>query len=353
MSLTVWTVIFVLILINALYVAAEFGAVGVRRSRIRQMSEDGHVLARSLLPHVDDPSRLDRYVAVSQIGITLSSLILGAYAQATVAVSLAPYLVTWLGLDARAASSGAAIGVLVVLTSVQVVLSELIPKSLALQFPTQVALATVLPMRWSLAAFRPFISLMNGSATAVLKLFGIEASGHRHIHSPAEIELLIVESRDGGLLEPDEHRRLRRALRLGLRTAGDLMVPVSALTMVKMDTPWNELVRVVASSPFSRLPVYLDRPDQVIGTLRVKDLVHQYVTDGAGAPLEKLLRPVVRIPQSLAADKVIALLRERRVHQAVVTDGADTIVGLLTIQDVIGAFLDEAPASQRAEVARR
>lgn len=353
MSLAVWTVILVLILINALYVAAEFGAVGVRRSRIRQMSEDGHVLARTLLPFVDDAAMLDRYVAVSQIGITISSLVLGAYAQATVAVALAPHLTSWLSLDAKAATSAAAIGVLVVLTAVQVVLGELIPKSLALQFPTQVALATVLPMRWSLAAFRPFISMLNGSATAVLRLFGLEASGHRHLHSPDEIELLIVESRDGGLLEPDEHRRLRRALRLGLRTAGDLMVPLSKLTMVRADTQWNELVRVVASSPFSRLPVYRDRPDQVIGTLRVKDLVHQYVVDGAGAPLEKLVRPVVRIARNLPADRVIGLLRERRVHQAVVTDASDTIVGLLTIQDVIGAFLDTAPAAPRPEETRR
>ena len=126
MSLTVWAVIFVLILVNALYVAAEFGAVGVRRSRIKRMSEDGHWLARALLPFINDPANLDRYVAVSQIGITLSSLVLGAYAQATIAVALAPRLVSWFALDTTAATSWAAIGVLVALTAVQVVLSELI-----------------------------------------------------------------------------------------------------------------------------------------------------------------------------------------------------------------------------------
>ena len=340
MSLTVWAVIFVLILINALYVAAEFGAVGVRRSRVKRMSEDGNWLARVLLPFINDPANLDRYVAVSQIGITLSSLVLGAYAQATVAVSLAPSLASCFSLDARAASSWAAIGVLVALTAVQVVLSELIPKSLALQFPTQVALATVLPMRWSLAAFRPFISLLNGSATGALRLFGVEASPHRHIHSPDEIELLIVESRDGGLLEPDEHKRLRRALRLGLRTAADLMIPLAKLTMVRADTPWADLVRVVTASPFSRLPVYRETPENVIGTLRVRDLVYQYVIDGAGARLDQLARPAVRVPHDLPADRVIALLRERRVHQGVVTNASGVIIGLITIQDVIGAVLN-------------
>lgn len=344
MSLTVWAVILVLILVNALYVAAEFAAVGVRRSRVKHLSEDGHWLARSLLPFINDPANLDRYVAVSQIGITLSSLVLGAYAQATVAVALAPHLASWFDLDPKAAVSSAALGVLVVLTAVQVVIGELIPKSLALQFPTQVALATVLPMRWSLAAFRPFISMLNGSATGVLRLFGVQASPHRHIHSPDEIELLIVESRDGGLLEPDEHKRLRRALRLGLRTATDLMVPLSKLTMVRADTPWPDLVRVVTSSPFSRIPVYRDVPENVIGTLRVKDMVHQYVVDGAGAPMEKLVRPIVRVPHDLPADRVIALLRERRVHQAVVVDRTGTVAGLITIQDVIGAVLDTTTA---------
>lgn len=344
MSPTVWAVIFVLILVNALYVAAEFAAVGVRRSRVKHLSEDGHWLARSLMPFINDPANLDRYVAVSQIGITFSSLVLGAYAQATVAVALAPHLASWFDLDPNGAVSSAAVGVLVVLTAVQVVLGELIPKSLALQFPTQVALATVLPMRWSLAAFRPFISMLNGSATGVLRLFGVQASPHRHIHSPDEIELLIVESRDGGLLEPDEHKRLRRALRLGLRTATDLMVPLPKLTMVRADTPWPELVRVVTSSPFSRIPVYRDVPENVIGTLRVKDLVHQYVVDGAGAPMEKLIRPIVRVPYDLPADRVIGLLRERRVHQAVVVDGSGTVAGLITIQDVIGAVLDTTTA---------
>jgi CBS domain containing-hemolysin-like protein len=351
MSLTVWAVILVLILINALYVAAEFGAVGVRRSRIRHLSDDGNWLARVLLPFINDPANLDRYVSVSQIGITLSSLLLGAYAQATVAVGLAPHLAAWFALDSEAATSTAAIGVLVVLTAAQVVLSELIPKSLALQFPTQVPLATVLPMRWSLAAFRPFIGVLNGSATGVLRLFGVEASGHRHLHSPDEIELLIVESRDGGLLEPDEHKRLRRALRLGLRTARDLMVPLPKLTMIPVETPWAELVTIVTASPFSRIPVYRDDRHNILGTLRVKDLVYQYVMDGVGSPLERLIRPVVRVAHDLPADRAIALLRDRRVHQAVVTDAAGVAVGLLTIQDVIGAFLDTTTA--KAEEARR
>lgn len=342
MSPAVWAVIFFLILVNALYVAAEFAAVGVRRSRVRQLSEEGHWLAKSLLPVVDDAVLLDRYVGVSQIGITLSSLVLGAFAQATIAVALAPMLVGWLNLDAETATSTAAVTVLLTLTIAQVVLGELVPKSLALQFPTQVALATVLPMRWSLAAFRPFLALVNGSATTVLRWAGMGGGSHRHIHSPEEIDMLLVESRDGGLLEPDEQQRLHRALRLGIRTARDLMVPLAKLTMLKEDTAWPDVVRVVAASPFSRLPIYRGTPDTIIGTLRVKDLLHQFVLEGEPPALGRLVRPLARVPHDLSADRVIALLRERRVHQAVVTDEQGQVIGLITIQDVLAEFLGGA-----------
>jgi putative hemolysin len=113
--------------------------------------------------------------------------------------------------------------------------------------------------------------------------------------------------------------------------------------MVRADTPWPELVRIVTASPYSRLPVYRDAPQNIIGTLRVKDLVYQFVLAGAGARLDQLARPVVRVPSDLPADRVIAVLRERRVHQAVVTDASGVAIGMITIQDVIGAVLNTVP----------
>ncbi len=349
MSPWVWAVLTVLILGNALYVAAEFAFVGVRRSRVRQLAEGGSYLARRLLRIVDHPAELDRYVAVSQVGITLMSLLLGAYAQATVAVALAPPLADMAGLDAVAAASWAGAIVLFALTAAQVVIGELVPKSLALQFPTQVALAMLLPMRWSLAAMRPFIAVVNGSAIAVLRLFGFGAGSHRHIHSPAEIELLIAESRDGGLLEPDEQQRLHRALRLGLRSARDLMVPLDRVTMLQENTPWEDTVRLVAASPYSRLPVYQGTRDQVRGTLRVKDLVQCYLTEGAAMSIGELVRPVARVPADLPADRIITELRTQRLHQAVVVDASDKVIGLLTLQDVLGQFLDSGERARERD----
>lgn len=328
-----------LILGTALYVAAEFAAVSVRRSRVRRLADDGSTLAARLLPYVDDAHKLDEYVAVSQIGITLSSLVLGAYAQATLAYRVAPFFQQQFSLTPESAESAAATAILIVLTALAMIIGELVPKSLALQFPTETALATVLPMRWSLWIFRPLIFLLNGSGSLLLRMLGSRSSGHRHVHSPEEIELLIAESRDGGLLEPDEQERLRRALRLSQRTARELMVPRQNLAMIDADAPLAQAMQTAAASPYSRLPAFRGAADNVIGTLRTKDLALQYI-EGGTLPLERIVRPVATVEPGMQADRLLAFLREKRVHQAMVREDG-RLLGLITVQDVLGAFLSD------------
>src|SRR5918999_1327059 len=235
-------VITLLILLTALYVAAEFAAVGARRSRLRRLAEDGNPLAARLLPVVENARELDRYIAVSQIGITLSSLILGAYGQAVIAPRIEPLVARTSLVERGAAESASAVVVLLVLTTLSMVVGELVPKSLALRDPTRVAIWTVLPMQWSLRVFAWSIAVLNGTAILLLRLLRVPSTGHRHVHSPEEIELLIAESRDGGLLEPEEQVRLHRALRLGLRTAKQLMVPRDRLAALEAPTTLEDVL---------------------------------------------------------------------------------------------------------------
>jgi len=328
-----------LILLTALYVAAEFSAVGARRSRLRRLAEDGNVLAARVLPVIESPQALDRYIAASQVGITLSSLILGAYAQSRLDTRLAPLVARIGGLDADAAHSTSALIVLFVLTVLAMILGELVPKSLALQDPTRMALLTVLPMQWSQRLFAPSIALLNGSGVFLLKLLGVTSTGHRHVHSPEEIELLIAESRDGGLLEPLEQVRLHRALRLGLRTARQLMVPRDRLAAVEASTPFEDVLRLVATSPYSRLPVYRGTLDRVIGILHTKDVVFDYVGERPRASIATLLRPIVRVRETMPADRLLAFMRDRRSHHALVEDDDGRISGLITLEDVVGELL--------------
>ena len=332
-------VIVFLILLTALYVAAEFAAVGARRSRLRRLAEDGNSLAARILPVVEDAHELDRYIAVSQIGITLSSLILGAYGQAVLAPKMAPLLERVTSLEADAAESTTAVLILLVLTVLAMIVGELVPKSLALQNPTRTALATVLPMQWSQYIFSWTIEALNGSGALLLRLFRVPSTGHRHVHSPEEIELLIAESRDGGLLEPAEQIRLHRALRLGLRTASQLMVPRERLSGIDVETPLPAVLQRVAGSPFSRLPVYRGDLDNIVGLLHTKDVVTEYVRGMRRTSLTSLLRPISRIRHDMAADRLLAFLRERRTHQALVVDGDGKVAGLITLEDVLAELL--------------
>ena len=336
--LLAWVVIVVLILLTGLYVAAEFAAVSARRSRLRRMAEDGNLLAARLLPVLEDPRELDRYIAASQVGITLSSLILGAYGKATLAPRLSPLLEQFGTMQPATAESTAAVAVLIFLTTLAVIVGELVPKSLALQNPTATALFTVLPMQWSIRVFSWSITFLNGSGVLLLKLMRVPTTGHRHVHSPEEIELLIAESRDGGLLEPQEQVRLHRALRLGLRSARQLMVPRARLVGVDEAMPFEDVLRLVAASPYSRLPIYRGSLDNVVGILHIKDVVTRFVQSG-NLTIASLLRPIVRVPDSMAADRLLAFLRERRVHQALVVDAAGAVVGLITLEDVLGELL--------------
>lgn len=345
-----WAIISALIFLTAVYVAAEFAAVSVRRSRLRRMAEDGHSLAARLLPVVEDARQLDRYIAASQIGITFGSLVLGAYGQARLSPVVEPLLVR-AGFQPDSAESTAAAAILIGLTILGVIFGELVPKSLALQYPTQVALWTVLPMRWSLHVMDWFIWALNGSGILLLKAFRVQNTGHRHIHSPEEIELLIAESRDGGLLEPEEQVRLHKALQLRRRTARELMVPRERLVLLDGDQPFDEIVRAVASSPYTRLPVFRGKPSNVIGMLRTKDLAVGYLS-GTHA-IDGLLRPIATVPAAMPADRLIGFLRERRAHGVLVTDEGGKLAGLVTLEDVVSALIgvvqDELKAQPEAK----
>jgi CBS domain containing-hemolysin-like protein len=345
--LTVWLIIVLLVLVNSFYVAAEFSSVSVRRSKIRQLADDGQRLASRLLPIVESPARLDQYIAACQIGITWSSLVLGAYGQAFVTPRVIPIVPGWLGLSPEAAESLATTGVLVLMTTFQVVVGELIPKSVALQYPTKAALYTLPPMQASLVLYSWFLKILNGSGLAILRLLGFSQVGHGHIHSPEEIELLIAESRKGGLLEPEEHERLHRALRLVSRPVRQLMIPRGHIVSVDVAAPSEDLVKLLKTSRYTRLPVREGAPDNIIGILHTKDVV-AFLLEKARLPsVLEVMRPLVRIPETMTADRLLSLFRERRTHQAAVVDEY-SVVGLVTLGDLISELLGATSGEFRA-----
>ncbi|OWY62578.1 hemolysin, partial [cyanobacterium TDX16] len=202
---------------NALYVAAEFATVGSRRSRVQEAAAGGSGPATTLLTILQDPKRLDGYVAACQIGITLSSLVAGAYGQA----ALTPLLEPVFGAGGRAV---AVLIVLVFITSVQVVLGELLPKTAALRYPERLAMATLRPMQVSQLVFRPLVALFNGSAFALMERFRLQVDhSHAHVHSPEELAGLYRASAAGGLIDASEREMLAGVLNVDERLVREIM----------------------------------------------------------------------------------------------------------------------------------
>lgn len=334
-------VLSVLLLTNALYVAAEFAAVAVRRGQVRQRSAAGSLLAKRLQEIVDDPRLLDRYIATCQIGITLSSLVLGAFGQIAYTPPLAHAVAALAGWSFGVALSVAAVTVLVALTGLQVVIGELVPKSLALQFPMRASLATVLPTIWSMWLFAPFIAILNGSALGFMRLFRLPTGNHRHLHSPEEIELLVAESREGGLLEPEEHRMLAGALHLRERPVHQLLVPRIQVVAMDVDTPLHEAIDLVAHTRYTRVPVFEHDPTNVIGMIHAKDVALRSFLDQPIGSTRDLVRPVSYVPETLPGDRALMTLRESRTQMVVVQDEHGSAVGILTFEDVLAEMLGE------------
>jgi putative hemolysin len=331
-------IIVLLVAANALYVAAEFAAVGVRKTRIAGLAEQGNYLARSLTLIVSSPQRLDRYVATCQIGITISSLVLGAYGQGALAKVLSPHLERFVG-GAAAAQGLAAIAVLICLTIFQMVLGELVPKTLALQFPTQVSLATVLPMGWSQVILSPFITFLNGSGNLVLRLFGQAPGSHRHIHSPEEIALMIGDTVEAGLLGAHDEKRLQRVFRLSTLNVSQIMTPRSRVEAIPADAPLEEVTRRLATSQYTRLPVYREDLDDLVGILHTKDYLRAMAAGNQPVCLADILHPVVIVPKSLTCNDLLKRMREEHSSYVLVIDEYGGTAGIATLDDVLSVLL--------------
>lgn len=340
-TVVVLLLILLMVAFNALYVAAEFATVGSRRSRIQENAESGSGPAKGLLGILQDPKRLDNYVAACQIGITLSSLVAGAYGQA----QLIPVFEEWFGGASRAV---AVVVVLLFITALQVVLGELLPKTVALRYPEALAIATLTPMRISQWLLRPLVAVFNGSAFAVMKRLGLHIDhSHSHVHSPAELAGLYRESADGGLIDAAEREMLAGALAVSTRLVREIMTPRRRLVTVEAGTPISVALAELSASPYSRFPVTVDG-EEIVGIVTLRDLF--LATDGAGAgPSSTTVRDVAEEPMVVSEMfEVPALMNtfsQRGVHTAIVVNEFGSISGMVTredaIEEIFGEFNDE------------
>lgn len=326
-----------MMLLNAVCVAAEYAIISVRRSRIRATAEGGSRMAKALMPVLEQAALKDRYISGCQLGITVTNLGVGMLAEGQIAEAFSGWFVGLGALQPVAAHSLAVTAVLVVLTFVQVAFAEVLPKTIALQHPEPVAMGTSPVVRFWLALLAAPIRVFTWSSNAVLTLLHLPRPGENqeHVYSSNELLILVDESRRGGVLEAATSRRLRHALELKERPVRRLMVPRNRVFAVDLAQPIEQAVAAIMGSNHTRVPVYRGEADAIVGSIHTKDLALRHVERGGVDDLDDLIRPVLFVPELAPAERVLAEMRGKNVAQGVVIDEFGSLVGLVTLEDLL------------------
>ncbi len=338
-----------LVFVNAFFAAAEFSLVAIRVSRVRQLVEQGDARARLIQDLIGD---LDRVVSGVQFGITLASLGLGALGELTLAGVLRP-LFDWMpGTRAALVAHGLSLALAFVMLSVlHVVLGELVPKSLSLQRSERVALLIARPFRWYLHTFRWAIDLLDGISGRIIRALGVaRPQSHHLVHSAEELQIQIQQARERGLLAPGEEKFIQSAFEMGRLQVREIMVPRPDLHLLQAGASLEDVMRVFATTQRSRLPVYEGTIDHILGFVHIKDMLwvlldrERRTEEGMPMPefdLRRLLREVLIIPESKSAGELLLELRARRAGLAMVVDEFGSILGLVTLEDILEQLVGE------------
>jgi CBS domain containing-hemolysin-like protein len=336
------SIITLLIVLNGVFVAAEFAIVAVPPTRMAQLAEDGSGAARHVLSILRDPERQNRYITTAQVGITIVSLGLGMYGEHVLADW---FVVLFEGLGELAETTAHTLATVVavgLLTYLHVVIGEMIPKSLALQAAEPTVLALDRPMLLTERIFRPLISFLNFLGNRVVGLLGIPPAGSSaRLYSPEELEFIVDESAEGGLLESRELLFIENIFDLSERTVGQVMTPRTRVVAFRVDDSEETIVNQICEKGQTRYPVYEETLDQIVGILHVKDLVRRRVAGDQPVEVRTLVRPAVFLPESLTLEKTLLRFRSDHIQLAMVIDEYGGTAGLITLEDLIEEVVGE------------
>ncbi len=329
-----------LVLANGFFVAAEFAIISVRKTRIDQLLAEGSRMARPVRRALDNP---DQYIAATQLGITMASLGLGWIGEPALASLIEP-LLRWLPATLSIATShtiAVAIAFLVI-TALHIVLGELAPKTVALQYPEKTSLLVAKPTELFLRVFKPFIRVLNGMGWAVVRMFGMKAaSGHGLVHSEEELKMLVTASQEAGVLEEDEEQMLHRVFHFAEFTAADMMVPRTEMAAVKAEASISDVVDLIWRGRHTSLPVYRGELDDIVGIMLVPDLVRALASPPLNFSVAAIAREALNVPETMKADELLRQMRRHRTHQAIVIDEYGGTAGLVTFERVMERIVGE------------
>jgi CBS domain containing-hemolysin-like protein len=333
-------IIFILLVVfaNGFFVAAEFAIVKVRMSQIEPKVATGHrraILAKHIIEH------LDSYLSATQLGITLASLGLGWIGEPLLAdMMIGPF--TAIGIISE--QSVHVIAFLIsfgLLTILQIILGELGPKYLAIRYPKETALLTSFPLQIFYRLFKPLIWLINKSSNWILGLIGITPTQTSELlHSAEELQMIVNEGMKDGVFNKTEQELLSSIFEFSTTTAKEIMVPRTDTIAVEIDTPRDKLIRIVTEEGYSRLPVYKESIDNIIGVIYTKDLIN-LLEHRDLIVLQDILRPPFFVPSAIKVSKLMRDLQERKIHMAIVVDEFGGTQGIITMEDILEEIVGE------------
>lgn len=327
-----------LIALNGFYVAAEFALVAVDRSKVEALAETGSKRAIGVSSAL---RTLSFQLSGAQLGITISSLLLGFILEPTLGEALRPVLEAT-GLPPRSSLAVSVTLALFIATTSQMVFGELVPKNLAIARPLQIAFAVTGGLRFSNTLFKPLIVFLNASANMTVRLLGVEPKeellGTRSLE---ELEVLIQSSRAGGGLEEEEYSLLARSISFGEKTAGDALVPRTAMVTLRAQETIEDLMDEAMKTGHSRFPITGDDVDDIIGTVHIKDAYLVPPDERATTPVSTIVQDALITPESRDLRSLLIDMRRARKQISMVVDEYGGIEGLVTVEDLIEEIVGE------------
>ena len=345
-------IIIFLLLSNGFFVASEFAMVKVRKTRIEQLVNEGNNTAKVAMEALKD---LDKFIAAVQLGVTISSIGLGWVGEGTLARIIEPIFNFLPGVSHTIATHTVSVSIsFALITFLHVVIGELIPKSIALEYTEKTALFVAKPMQMITVVFNPFIWLLNGFGNSLLNMMHIP---HSHkgslVHSTEELDMLVKQSYKGGVLNETEKDMLHNVFKFSDLTAKQVMIPRTDMVCIPDDMTFEELNRLAAENQYTRYPVYSEDIDHIIGLIHVKDL-YSLSINNEERPIKSLLRDILLVPETITMDNLVKKKKKRKGQMAIVIDEFGGTSGLITLEDVLeeifGEVQDEFDEEEEIEI---
>ena len=339
--MTAFLIIAALILLNGVFVAAEFAIVGAPRAAVERKAQDGNRLAQLVQRVLDDPKQQDRYIATAQLGITVASLGLGMYGEHVLADALFEILGGH-GLPQWLASHGLASTIAVaILTYFHIVIGEMVPKSLALQYAERLAMWITPPMLSIRNALFPFVYALNEIGNRMLKIVGVNRQAHSadQYYTPEELQLIVQESEDLGAIRAESSQMLQELFEFGDLTAGEVMVPRVRVIGIPLGTQPAQIRELLSRTPHTRYPIYERDLDHIVGMVHIKDLLRVLLRDELIRRTHA--RPLPLVPETAPLDSVLSTMRRERTQMVIVLDEHGGTSGVVTLQDLFEEVVGE------------